>query len=51
MSIYFSGYFTLGDGLIQVEEFLEMMGNKLQYKENEDEILDAFKVTFYLCHV
>ncbi|XP_053397983.1 calmodulin-like [Mercenaria mercenaria] len=33
-----------GNGEIDFDEFLTMMENKLQYKENEDEILEAFKV-------
>lgn len=32
-----------GNGEIDFDEFLTMMANKMQYKENEDEILDAFK--------
>ncbi|KAL4237820.1 hypothetical protein ACF0H5_002532 [Mactra antiquata] len=33
-----------GNGEIDFDEFLTMMENKMQYKENEEEILDAFKV-------
>ena len=37
-----------GNGEIDFDEFLTMMANKMQYKENEDEILDAFKVNMIL---
>ena len=37
-------YAFIGNGEIDFDEFLTMMASKLQYKENEDEILAAFKV-------
>ena len=33
-----------GNGEIDFDEFCTMMENKLQYKEDEVEVLDAFKV-------